>query len=133
MRKGLDKRKIVNYNKVNNNAKVRAEISRPVFVADIERRNIFSSVFSRLSFCRKRTTPRAAEDTVSCGGSTGVALRLLGNKDIVNSILVPDTYKHKDIISDFHVGRKEELPPQPAGTQNGPDTPGKPGGNPLLQ
>ena len=86
-----------------------------------------------MSFCRKRTTPRAAEDTVSCGGSTGVALRLLGNKDIVNSILVSDAYKHKDIINDILALRKEELPPQPAGAQNGPNTPGKPSGNPLYQ
>ena len=133
MRKRIDKRKIVNYNRVNNNAKVWAEISRPVFVADIERRDIFLSVFFHLSFCRKRTTPRAAEDTFSCGGSTGVALRLLGNKDIVNSILVSDDYKHKDIINDILVWRKEELPPQPAGTQNGPNTPGKPDGSPLLK
>ena len=88
-------------------------------------------MFSHLSFCRKRTTPRAAEDTVSCGGSTEVALRLLGNKDIVNSILVPDDYNRKDIINDILVRRKEELPPQPVGTQNGPDTPGKPAGSLL--
>ena len=90
-------------------------------------------MFSHLSFWRKRTTSRAAEDTVFCGGSTGVTLRLLGNKDIVNSILVPNYYNRKDIINDILVRRKEELPPQPAGTQNGPNTPGKPGGNPLLQ
>ena len=133
MRKCLDRRKIVNYNRINNNAKVCAEISRPDFVADIERRNIFLSVFFHLSLCRKRTTPRAAEDTFSCGGSTGVALRLLGNKDIVNSILVPDYYNRKDIINDILALRKEELLLQPAGTQNGPNTLGKPDGSPLLK
>ena len=54
-----------------------------------------------------------------------MALRLLGNKDIVNSILVPDYYNRKDSINDILVRRKEELPPQPAGAQNGPKIPGK--------
>lgn len=62
-----------------------------------------------------------------------MALRLLGNKDIINSILVSDAYKHKDIINDILALRKEELLLQPAGTQNGPNTPGKPDGSPLLK
>ena len=140
MRKGLDRRKIVNYNRINNNAKVQAEISRPVFVAAMERRNIcshrvFSFVFwpekdhaqGRRRYCLLRREHRSGPPAFAakgilkrypCGGHNP-------GKDIVNSILVPDYYNRKDIINDILVRRKEEQPPQLAGTQNGPKIPGK--------
>ena len=57
----------------------------------------------------------------------------MGNKDIVNSILVPDDYNRKDIINDILVRRKEELPPQAVGTQNGPKNQAREVGSLLSQ